>query len=158
MSDGSQHSAELRKATVEDVKSIHALIAEFSERKLMLPRSLSELYEGIRDFWVAESDGQIVGSAACRVVWENLAEIKSLAVHPDWQRRGIGRAFVEKAKEEARALKVRQLFCLTFRPDFFESIGFRPVAKETLPHKIWTECIRCPMFPDCGEEALMLDL
>ena len=151
-------SAVVRKATVADVKAIHRLITGFSERRQMLPRSLNELYDNIRDFWVAEAGGEIVASGACHVSWEDLAEIKSLAVRSDWQNRGLGREIVERAKAEALALGVKRLFSLTFRPDFFRALGFKPIAKEELPHKIWTECIKCPMFPDCGDEALILEL
>jgi amino-acid N-acetyltransferase len=148
----------IRKARVEDVKAVHGLIGSFADSRVMLPRSLSELYDNVRDFWVAESDGEIVGACACHVVWEDLAEVKSLAVRADWQGRGLGREFVDKAKAEARALGVRRLFCLTFRREFFERMGFEPIPKEELPHKIWAECIKCPMFPDCGEVALIMTL
>jgi amino-acid N-acetyltransferase len=144
----------LRRATVRDVPQIHRLIAHYAAQEQMLPRSLNEIYEGIRDYLVAEHDGRIIGCGACHVVWEDLAEIKSVAVADGWLGRGVGKRLVEACLEEARGLEVTRVFVLTFRPEWFRRRGFRDIDKAELPHKIWTDCINCPKFPDCGEVAL----
>jgi len=148
----------IRRATIRDVRTIHKIVNGFAQQQQMLPRSLAELYENVRDFFVCEEDGDIVGCAALHVIWENLGEIKSLAVRSDYQRRGIGSQLVEACLEDARSMGLPRVFALTFHPHFFERIGFQAVPKESLPHKIWAECIRCPRFPDCGESAVSIDL
>jgi len=146
----------IRKAEIADVKVIQNLINGYAKQELMLARSLSELYENLRDFSVYVEDGALVGCAALRVVWEDLCEVKSLAVAEASQKKGIGAALVDHCIGEARALKLPRVFTLTFQPGFFEKLGFKRVGKETLPHKIWAECVRCPHFPDCDEVALDL--
>jgi amino-acid N-acetyltransferase len=148
-------SPSLRRATVRDVPQIQRLIGHYAAREEMLPRSVNEIYEGLRDYLVAECDGRIVGCAACHVVWEDLAEIKSVAVAEDWLGQGIGKRLVETCVDEARQLGVARIFVLTFRPEWFRRRGFSDVDKSQLPHKIWTDCINCPKFPDCGEVALI---
>lgn len=124
----------------------------------MLPRALSTIYENIRDFYVVEQDGSIVGCCALHVTWGDLAEVKSLAVDESTQGSGYGRVLVEKCLEDARELGIPKVFALTYVPDFFERVGFARVDKGTLPQKIWSECINCPKFPDCGEEAVAIEL
>ena len=124
----------------------------------MLPRSLSELYENIRDFFVFIQDDTLVGCAALHIFWKDLAEIKSVAVLETTQRKGIGRKLVRVCIREARKLRIAKMFVLTYVPEFFEKCGFRRVEKETLPHKIWSECVKCHKFPDCGEIPLILEL
>lgn len=148
-------SPSIRRATVRDVPQIQRLIAHYAAREEMLPRSLNEIYEGLRDYLVAECDGQVIGCAACHVVWEDLAEIKSVAVAAAWQGRGVGKRLVETCLEDARAMGVGRVFVLTFRPEWFRARGFEDLDKAQLPHKIWTDCINCPKFPDCGEVALI---
>jgi len=148
----------IRKARIEDVKTIHSLVNHFAERGLMLPRSLSELYENLRDFCVYEIDGKIVGCAAVHIVWEDLCELKSLAVREKYQKRGVGSALVKRCLSEGRKLGMPKMFVLTSQPEFFEKHGFKRISKDSLPHKIWAECVKCPKFPDCDEVAMLISL
>ena len=148
----------VRKARMGDVEAIHALITEFARRDSMLPRSRAELYDSLRDYQVAVVAGRVVGCGALVIAWENLGEIRSLAVAAECQRQGIGRRLIEACLAEARRLGINHVFALTNNPAFFKHFGFVPVAKETLPHKIWADCIKCPKFPDCDEEAVAIDL
>lgn len=148
----------LRKATIEDIEKIYKLINEFASKDVMLPRSLSELYENIRDFFVFAQNDTVVGCAALHIFWKNLAEIKSIAVLKSHQHDGIGRKLVTACKREARKLGIAKIFVLTYVPEFFEKCGFNKVNKESLPHKIWSECVKCHKFPDCGEIPLTYEL
>lgn len=148
----------IRKARVPDVPEIHRLINTFAERDAMLPRALSTIYENLRDFVVAEVDGRVAGCCALHVTWEDLAEVKSLAVDESLQGQGLGAKLVQVCLDEARQMGLPSVFALTYVPDFFEKMGFSRVDKATLPHKIWSECINCPKFPDCGEEAVRIEL
>ena len=122
----------------------------------MIRRSPGELYESIREFFVAlDDDGQVVGCAALHVFWEDLAELKCLAVSEAVQGSGIGRALVEACWRSANDLEIKTVFTLTYVPDFFERCGFQQIEKSELPHKIWNECVRCPLFPNCTEIALV---
>lgn len=148
----------LRKATIEDVEKIYKIINEFAAKNVMLPRSLSELYENIRDFFVFIQNDALVGCAALHIFWKDLAEIKSVAVVESSQRAGVGRKLVNACIREARKLRIAKMFVLTYVPEFFEKCGFTKVEKESLPHKIWSECVKCHKFPDCGEIPLILQL
>lgn len=146
----------IRAARVGDVPAIHDLIRTFAERKLMIRRSPGELYESIREFLVAvDEHGQIVGCGALHVFWEDLAELKCLAVAENAHGRGIGRLLVHALWENARELEIGTVFTLTYVPEFFEKCGYHRVDKAELPHKIWNECVRCPLFPSCNETALV---
>lgn len=145
----------LRKAKISDIKQIQALINAFARQDLMLPRSLSELYANTRDFWVFEKSKKISGCGALHVSWQELAEIKSLAVLKQEQGKGIGRQILVACINEAKELGVKKIFALTYKPDFFRKSGFRKIKHSDLPHKIWAECIDCPKFPDCQETALL---
>ena len=149
---------EIRKAKLADVHRIHELINHFAQKGNVLPRSLNYIYENLRDYWVAEEEGQILGCVALHITWEDLAEIKSLVVVESHQKRGIGRLLLERAMREAEELGVKRLFVLTYIPEYFLKFGFKPIRKADLPHKIWAECINCPKFPDCGEEALVKEV
>ena len=148
----------IRKAILQEAKAIKALIEPYAAEKIMLGRPLAEIYATIRDFWVAEDNDKIVGCVALHPYWEDLAEIRSLAVPKNYQHRGLGQRLVEKAREEARELKIRKVFALTYIPEFFRKLGFHPIDKTELPHKIWVDCINCPRFPDCDESALIYEL
>ncbi|MEK6634893.1 MAG: N-acetyltransferase, partial [Planctomycetota bacterium] len=148
----------LRKATIDDIEKIYKLINDFAAKNVMLPRSLSELYENIRDFFVFMQDDTLVGCAALHIFWKDLAEIKSVAVLESSQHKGIGRKLVRVCIREARKLCIAKMFVLTYVPEFFEECGFKRVEKETLPHKIWSECVKCHKFPDCGEIPLIFEL
>ena len=148
----------IRKAKISDVEHLHALINTFAQQDLMLPRSLNELYDNLRDFWVAEESKKIVGCCALHISWQQLVEIKSLAVVKNWQKKGTGTQLVTACLEEAKQLQAKKVFVLTYQPDFFRKFGFRRVRHNDLPHKIWAECINCPKFPDCQEIALLKEL
>ena len=139
-----------------DVPAIQDLIRTFADRKLMIRRSLGELYEAIREFIVATDDeGKVVGCAALHVFWDDLAELKCLAVAEDAHGRGLGRRLVDACWDAARELEIATVFTLTYVPEFFEKCGYHRIDKADLPHKIWNECVRCPLFPSCTEIALI---
>lgn len=148
----------LRKATIADVEKIYKLINDFAAKNVMLPRSLSELYENIRDFFVFIDHDNLVGCAALHIFWKDLAEIKSVAVLESQQRKGVGKKLTMACIREAKKLQIAKMFVLTYVPEFFEKCGFHRVEKETLPHKIWSECVKCHKFPDCGEIPLIYEL
>lgn len=145
----------IRKARVKDIPQMHRLINSFAEKNLMLARSLNELYENIRDFFVFENKHKIVGCSALHISWGDLAEIKSLAVDKAYQSRGIGKSLVEACVWEAKLMGAKRLFALTYAPVFFQKLGFKKIAHNKLPHKIWAECINCSKFPNCEEIALI---
>lgn len=145
----------IRKARVSEALDIKKLIDYYAKRNEMLSRSLSEIYENLRDYWVWEERKRIVGCVALHVSWINLGEIKSLAVAKHYIGRGIGKALVKKCLEEAESLGLKKIFVLTFSPEFFKKNGFEPIDKEELPGKIWSECVRCIKFPNCNEVALI---
>lgn len=148
----------IRKARMSDVKAIHQLIAEYARKGDMLPRSLSDIYENLRDYFVFEENGgELVGSAAIHIMWEDLAEVRSLAVREGKMRRGVGTQLVESCISEAIMLGIGRVFALTYKPEFFERLGFHVVDKAELPQKIWSDCLKCSKFPDCDEVALVAD-
>ena len=148
----------IRKARMSDVKGIHGLIAEYARKGDMLPRSLADIYENLRDYFVyLGDDGERVGSAAIHIMWEDLAEVRSLAVREGRMRRGVGTQLVESCISEAIMLGIDRVFALTYKPEFFEKLGFHTVDKSELPQKIWTDCLKCSKFPDCDEVALVAD-
>ncbi|MCE5315361.1 MAG: N-acetyltransferase [Armatimonadota bacterium] len=148
----------IRKAKISDVPTLQGLINHFANNDEMLPRSLNAIYEDIRDFLIIEEDGRILGCCALHITWEDLAEVRSLAVDPSVQGKGYGRMLVQACLDDAKDMGVPKVFALTYVPGFFEKMGFSPVDKSALPHKIWSECINCPKFPDCGEEAVAIEL
>lgn len=148
----------LRKAKIRDIKQIQELINSFARRDLMLARSLNELYDNIRDFWVVEEKKRIIGCAALHVSWGDLTEIKSLAVVKRAQGRGVGAMLVSQCLVEARHLGAKKVFCLTYRPDYFKRFGFKKIKHAELPHKIWAECINCCKFPNCQETAMVVSV
>ena len=146
------------KARIGDIPQIHKLINRFAEKGEMLPRALSELYENIRDFFVVREGEQLVACAALHIFWSDLAEIRAVSVVEEMQDQGAGAFLVQACLEEAMGLGIETIFCLTYKPDFFEKCGFRQVDKMELPRKVWGECLRCPKFPDCDEVALVYKL
>jgi amino-acid N-acetyltransferase len=148
----------IRRAKVSDVPELQRLINQFADRSEMLPRSLNAIYENVRDFVVMESDGRILGCCALHVTWGDLAEVRSLAVEPDVQSKGYGKELVNACLDDARKIGIPRVFALTYVPGFFVKLGFKHTDKSTLPHKIWSDCINCPKFPDCGEEAVAMEL
>ncbi len=147
-----------RKAKMADVPHIQALVNGYAEDGLMLPRPLSMIYENLRDIVVVEAEGRILGTGALHLVWDDLAELRAMAVVRDAVGQGLGRKMVDFLLGEARELGVSKIFALTYQPHFFEKCGFTVVAKETLPQKVWKECINCPKFPNCDEVALTIEL
>ena len=148
----------IRKAKIGDIKHIQSLINFFADKDLMLSRSLNELYENLRDFWVYEENNKIFGCAALHISWDDLAEIKSLAVHNNFQNKGIGQELISNCIAEAKALGAKRVFVLTYQFKYFSKLGFKRVKHEDLPHKIWAECINCPKFPNCQEIALVKNI
>jgi len=134
------------------------IINFYADRNEMLPRSLNELYENVRDYFVLEREGDVVGCCAMHVTWSDLGEVKGLAVRDQCRGRRLGETLVHACLSDAREFGVARLFVLTYIPEYFERFGFRRVEKAELPQKVWTECIRCPKFPDCGEVSMVLDL
>lgn len=150
----------IRNARMEDVKKIYGLLQHFAAKDLLLGRSLSSLYDQLRDFKVygaasAAGDQQLLGVCALHICWENLAEIRSLAVVESHQLHGIGRDLVKASLAEAVTLGISRVFTLTYQPAFFRHLGFKDIDKGELPHKVWSDCIQCSKFPDCNEEALI---
>jgi amino-acid N-acetyltransferase len=148
----------IRKARIADVKAIHKLLNAYARDGLMLSRSLSEIYEALRDFYVWEEAQEVVGTVCLHICWEDLAEVRSLAVAAEAAGRGIGRRLVEACLEEARQLGINRAFALTYQVEFFARLGFREIEKSQLPHKIWGDCMKCPKFPECDEIAMCVDL
>lgn len=150
----------IRKARLQEVPEIHRLLAEYSGRWNILPRSLSELYSYVRDFFVyrEEGGGPLLGIAALHVFWEDLGEIRSLLVPPDHQCRGIGSSLVHSCLEEARTLGLKQVFVLTDRTDYFQRFGFLEFPRERLHPRIWADCVKCVKYPHCDEVPMVLEL
>ena len=148
----------IRPATVFDVPRIQEIINSHAELGKMLFKSLAQLYEHLRDFAVYVEDGEIVGCVALTIIWADLAEVRSLAVDAACIGRGIGRKLVEWSVDEARRLNIRRIMSLTYEQRFFEKLAFEVVAKETLPLKVWSDCIRCPKRDGCDEIAMVRTL
>jgi amino-acid N-acetyltransferase len=148
----------IRKAVIADVPEIQALVNRFANERKMLSRSLSEIYENVRDFFVIEDKGAVVGSAALHVFWGDLAEVRALAVASGYQGQGLGRRLITACRNDARRMGIKKIFALTFQQDFFHKVGFTDITKDELPHKVWSDCIKCPMFPNCDEIAVILEL
>lgn len=144
-----------RKATFKDIEDIHKLVNDYAEQGVMLPRSRNVLYETLRDMILAEDGGSIVGVGALHLVWDELAEIRTMAIAPDYMKQGIGREIVQLLIKEAYTLGIKTLFTLTYQPGFFAKLGFAEIPKEQLPHKVWKECINCAKFPNCDEIAMI---
>jgi len=150
----------IRKAILDDVNAIHALLQFYNIKGELLARPLSKLYDHLRDFWVFEDPKQkkVVGCCALQFCWEDLAEIRSLAVDPHFTGQGIGTVLTERTIQEAAYFKIKDLFTLTYRPTFFERFGFSIIDKNELPIKVWSDCIGCVSFPNCDEIALLKKL
>jgi len=151
----------LRKARVDDVKTIHRMINLSSEKGEMLPRSLMDIYGSLRDFFVFldESNDAIIGVCAMNIIWENLAEVRSLCVDENHREKGIGRKLVEACISEAITLQLFRIFTFTYRENFFRKLGFKPVDRKSLSEKIWSDCFKCPKYPDyCDEVAMIIEL
>ncbi|MGD1076569.1 MAG: N-acetyltransferase [Thermodesulfovibrionales bacterium] len=148
----------IRKAGIADIKFVHKIVNEFARKGQMIPRALNDLYENIRDIFICEDNGEIKGSCALHILWEDLAEIRSLAVRGDAQSAGIGRRLVKTCVREAEKIGIQRVFALTYHPEFFKKMGFKDIDKAKLPQKIWGECLKCHKFPECDETAVTLNL
>jgi len=148
----------IRPAKVQDVKQMHQIIEFYADNKEMLHRSLNSMYENIQEYVVAEEKGKIIGCGALHVSWDDLAEVKALAVEKNYARKGIGRKIVTTLEQNALNLGIYATFALSFKPEFFKKLGYEIISKEVLPQKIWSECINCHLFPDCGEIPLIKEL
>ncbi|NLA75527.1 MAG: N-acetyltransferase [Deltaproteobacteria bacterium] len=149
----------IRKAFINEVTQIQRLLNYYGDRGILLPRSLSELYEHLRDFYVIPGDdGTIVAVCALGLCWEDLAEIRSLAVLEKYYGRHYGVMLVKKCIEEAKSLGLNRVFTLTYAPEYFKKLGFRVIDKSELPHKVWSDCLKCTKFPNCDETALIMDI
>jgi len=145
----------VEKAKITDVPQIHKLINGFADRGQMLARPLSEIYESIRDFFVIRKADEVIGCAALHISWSDLAEIRSVAVAEESQKKGLGALLVAACLKESAELGIKTIFCFTYRPDFFKQQKFVDIDKMELPRKVWTDCFRCPKFPNCDETALI---
>jgi amino-acid N-acetyltransferase len=145
-----------RKATFEDIEAIFKLVTDYAADGVMLARSRNTLYETLRDMIVAVTeDGEIVGVGGLHIIWDRLAEVRTMAVSPKMTRQGIGAEIVRRLIREGEHLGVEKVFTLTYKPGFFQTLGFQTITKEELPHKVWKECIDCPKFPNCDEIAMV---
>ncbi len=147
-----------RKSTFDDVETIYQMVYDYAQEGAMLARSRNTLYETLRDMVVAEEDGRIVGVGGLHFIWDKLAEVRTMAVASGYTRRGVGKEIVRRLLDEGRQHGVTCVFTLTYQVDFFAALGFRKVAKEELPPKVWKDCIDCPKFPNCDEVAMVLDI
>lgn len=148
----------VQRAAMRDGPQIQELVNRFASRGEMLPRSLAEIYENIRDFSVVRAGDRVVACVALHIMWSSLAEVRSLAVAEEAQSQGLGQKLVDACIEEGRRLGLTTIFALTYRPGFFERLGFRQADVMHLPHKVWNECYRCPKFPTCDEVAMILEV
>ncbi|MBI2867246.1 MAG: N-acetyltransferase [Chloroflexi bacterium] len=146
---------QVEKATIADVPQLHAILGHFAAKGDLLPRTLAELYENVRDFYLIRENGKVIACGALHVLWSDLAEVKSLAVTEGYQARGLGAQIVRALLEEAKRLELDRVFALTYKPGFFATLGFRQVDIMTLPHKVFGECVRCPKFHCCDEIAVI---
>ena len=154
----------LRRARLDDIPGIAGIMAGYVAQGVLLPRPVSELYQCVREFHVAERPGEngapaeIEACAALRLLWSDLGEVRSLAVREDVHGRGLGKALVERVLDDARALALPRVIALTRDLQFFERCGFTVHSRESLPRKVWTDCVRCPRRHACDEVAVVLDL
>ncbi len=145
-----------RTAVFQDVEQMHKLLNDYAQEGLMLPRSRNNIYENIRDYIVAmDEQDNLIGVGALHMVWDRLAEVRSLAVNKNYKKQGIGKTIVEKLEKAGETLGVETLFTLTYQPGFFEKCGYSQVPNDSLPQKVWKECIYCPKYPYCDEIALI---
>ena len=146
---------QVEKAKIPDIPHIHRLINDYARNGEMLARPLSELYEDIRDYFVVREGDEVFACAALHVSWSDLAEIRSVAVADDSKGKGLGASLVDACLKEAEELGIKTVFCFTYLPDFFKRHKFVDIDKMELPRKVWTDCFRCPKFPNCDETALI---
>jgi amino-acid N-acetyltransferase len=147
--------SQVEKAKIPDIPHIHRLINDYARKGEMLARPLSELYEDIRDYFVIREGEQVVACGALHVSWSDIAEVRSVAVDEASKGKGLGASLVDACLKEAAELGIKTVFCFTYQPDFFKRHKFVDIDKMELPRKVWTDCFRCPKFPNCDETALI---
>jgi len=145
----------LRKARIGDVLQMQTLIMDYANKGMMLPKPLMALYEHLRDYNVVECDGKIVATGALHILWHDLAEVRSLAVAADYKGQGLGVMLLKRLEDEAKELGMPQVFALTYQREFFTRHGYTVIEHRELPQKVWMECVNCPKFPDCDEQAVI---
>ena len=148
----------IRPAAIADVPYIHYLLETYASKGNLLLRSMNELYRHLRDFFVIEIDGKVAAIGALEIFTEDLGEVRSLVVAEEYERRGLGRLMVQRITAEARQIGLRRLMALTYVPTFFHKLGFKTVAMETLPEKVWNVCVKCYKYNNCDEVAVLLEL
>lgn len=150
---------EIIKPTISDCEQMKALIDKFVKKQVILPRPIEDIAERIREFFVAKVGSKVIATSSLRIFYPNLAEIRTITIDENYQKQGLGRKLIEKELEEAKNLGLHKVFALTTQIDFFKKMGFSLIDKKNLPlKKIWEDCIKCPLFPDCNEEALIISL
>jgi len=145
----------IKKAKVKDAKAIHHILLEGANNGELLPRSLNEIYDNIRDFFVIYDENELIGVSALHICWEDLAEVRSLMVKDERRGEGFGAMLLEACLKEAEDMGIKKVFALTYKVGFFRKYGFVEVDKRELPHKIWSDCIKCSKFPECDESAVV---
>ncbi len=148
----------VRPAAIGDVPYIHHLLEIYAAQGNLLPRTMNELYRHLRDFFVIDVDGRVAACGALEIFTDNLGEVRSLVVDDEFKGRGFGRLLVERIAEEARAIGLKRLMALTYVAPFFHKLGFKTVAKDTLPEKVWSVCVKCYKFNSCDETAVLLEI
>ena len=148
----------IRPAAIGDVPYIHHLLEIYAAQGNLLPRTMNELYRHLRDFFVAEVNGQVAGCGALEIFTESLGEVRSLVVDDAWKGQGFGRLLVQRIIEEARAIGLKRLMALTYVAPFFHKLGFKTVPMDTLPEKVWGICVKCYKYNNCDETAVLLEL
>jgi amino-acid N-acetyltransferase len=152
---------EIWKARLADVSDMYRIINHYAETQLMLPKTQLQLYENLRDYSVAvdpAAPNRLVGCGALHIYWENLAEIRALAIAPEMAKKGVGTALVKKLLAEAKDMGIEQVFVFTYEPKFFGHFGFAQVEHNTMPLKVYNECFNCPKFNTCDELAMVLHI
>jgi len=148
----------VRSAKISDARHIYSLINTYAQQQRMLFRSMADIYENLQSFLVAENDDSVVACCAIDIIWKDLAEIKSLAVHPDQKNKGIGKDLVTYAISRTKQLGIDRVFALTLEPKFFKKLGFEQIPKDQLPMKVWRDCANCPKQDHCDEIAVILNI
>ena len=148
----------LHQAATRDIPRIQKILEYYASQELLLPRPLSDLYENVRDFIIYKEEKEIIGASALHVCWEDLGEIRSLAVIPERTKKGIGSQLVNRCETEARQLGLQKAFTLTYQESFFTKLGYHKIDKNLLPHKVWRDCLQCVKFPNCDEIAMIKNL
>ena len=146
---------EIKQASLEDVPGIAALVERFAGNGEILPRRIEDIYQTVREWVVAKEEDQIVGCASLVVLWADMAEVRSLVVVPEVQGKGVGRRLMAALLVEAAQMELPQVIALTRKPGFFVKLGFRTVPRESLPRKMWKDCVHCTKFVGCDEVAMV---